>query len=310
MEYRPLGDTSLRLSVMGFGASPFGDVFEKTDPAEDMEAVSFAIDQGINFFDVSPYYGLTKAEDRLGVALGGRRQEVVLATKCGRYGVHEFDFSAGRISRGLEASLQRLRTDYVDLLQAHDTEFATIDQIVEETIPTMRRLQQQGKARYIGITGYSLSNLMEIAKRAEVDSILSYCRYNLLVTDLKKDLLPFTTEKRIGLINASPLHMGALTEKGAPTWHPASAQVKADAALIVARCKARGVSPSSVAIHFACSQPGIASTLVGMATRSQVEANLEALSIDLDPEFMQEIQEIAVRSEGVVWTSGLEENWG
>jgi L-galactose dehydrogenase len=119
MRYRHLGDTSLKVSVLGFGASPLGDVFGTTDPSEGFRAVHLAIDEGINLFDVSPYYGLTLAEERLGMALAGRRNEVVLATKCGRYGESEFDFSAGRITKSLEESLRRLRTDYVDLFQAH-----------------------------------------------------------------------------------------------------------------------------------------------------------------------------------------------
>ena len=95
MEYRQLGGTELRISVLGFGASPLGDVFRKTTPAERMDAVHLAVDEGINFFDVSPYYGITLAEARLGEALEGRREKVLLATKCGRYGGSEFDFSAG-----------------------------------------------------------------------------------------------------------------------------------------------------------------------------------------------------------------------
>src|ERR1700733_1243910 len=94
MEYRPLGQTDLRISVIGFGASPLGDVFGIANPEEGARAVQVAIDEGINFFDVSPYYGITLAEVRLGKALKGRRRDVVLSTKCGRYGANEFDFSA------------------------------------------------------------------------------------------------------------------------------------------------------------------------------------------------------------------------
>jgi L-galactose dehydrogenase len=161
LEYRQLGHTSLQVSVVSFGASPLGNVFQQTDPAEGVAAVRYAVERGINFFDVSPYYGLTVAETRLGEALQGHRQQVVLATKCGRYGADEFDFSAERITTEFENSLRRLRTDHVDLLQAHDVEFANVEQIVRETLPAMRRLQQQGKARYIGITGYSLKNLVD-----------------------------------------------------------------------------------------------------------------------------------------------------
>ena len=113
----------MKVSVIGFGASPLGDVYGEIVPAESQRAVRSAIEAGINFFDVSPYYGRTLAESRLGEALHGVRQQIFLATKCGRYDVTVFDFSRKRITAGLEESLSRLRTDYVDLLQVHDIEF-------------------------------------------------------------------------------------------------------------------------------------------------------------------------------------------
>src|SRR5271163_2447332 len=164
MKYNRLGHTTLDVSSLGFGASPLGDVFERTAPAEGTRAIDTAIDLGINFFDVSPYYGHTLAEERLGAGLRGKRDRVVLATKCGRYGLDDFDFSRVRVKRSLEDSLLRLRTDYVDLLQAHDVEFGLREQVIEETVPAMRELQIEGKARYIGITGYPLKLLTRIAE--------------------------------------------------------------------------------------------------------------------------------------------------
>jgi len=310
MEYRQLGETDLRISVLGFGASPLGDVFRKTTPEERNGAVHLAVDRGINFFDVSPYYGITLAEARLGEALEGRREKVVLATKCGRYGGSEFDFSAATITAGVEDSLKRLRTDYVDLLQAHDVEFGQVSQIVEETLPAMRRLQEQGKARYIGITGYSLKNLMEIAGKVKVDSILSYCRYNLLITDLDAALVPFAKKHGIGVINASPLHMGIITERGAPEWHPAPQAVRDAGQQIVALCKARGVDASEVALKFCLEYAGAASTLVGLSSREHVERNLKALEMKVEPELLREIAEAVTSVKDFVWPSGLAENYG
>jgi L-galactose dehydrogenase len=310
MEYRRLGGTELMVSVLGFGASPLGDVFRKTEPADRVAAVHLAVERGINFFDVSPYYGLTLAETRLGEALEGRREKVVLATKCGRYGGSEFDFSAKTITAGVEDSLTRLRTDYLDLLQAHDVEFGHVDQIVEETLPAMRKMQEQGKARYIGITGYSLKNLMEIAGKAKVDSILSYCRYNLLITDMDKALVPFAEEHGIGVINASPLHMGIITEKGPPEWHPAPQAVREAGQKIVALCKARGVDASEVALKFCLDYPRAASTLVGLSSTAHVERNLKAMELTLDAELLREIAEAVAPVKDFVWPSGLAENYG
>jgi L-galactose dehydrogenase len=310
MKYRLLGKTDLRLSVAGFGASPFGDVFGTTDPAEGVRAVHYAVERGINFFDVSPYYGATLAEVRLGHALKGCRERAVLATKCGRYGTDTFDFSEERITQGLEDSLRRLQTDHVDLLQAHDVEFADVDPIVEETIPAMRRLQEQGKARYIGITGYWPKNLVEIAAKAEVDSLLSYCRYDLLNTDMDESLMPFAEEHGIGVINASALHMGVLTEGGAPDWHPAPKEVLEAGRRVVELCRAKGMDVSEVALRFCFDHPGVTSTLVGMADRKTVDATLKALEMRSDPELLLEIREAIGEAYNLTWPSGLVKNNG
>jgi L-galactose dehydrogenase len=308
MQYRTLGRTSLNVSVLGFGASPLGDVFGITDPKDGERAVQLAVDSGINFFDVSPYYGLTLAEERLGCALRGRRQKIILATKCGRYGVEEFDFSARRVREGVEESLCRLKTDYVDLLQAHDVEFGDVDQIIGETVPEMRRLQQEGKARFIGITGYPLKVLCRIAEAVEVDTILSYCRYNLVTTDMDAVLTPFARERQIGMINASPLMMGMLTMQGPAAWHPAPPQVRElalKAALVSDRC---GVSFSLMALHFCLRHAYVSSTLTGMSTAEEVEKNLSALCLKIDESLFEEVGAILAPVSNTVWPSGRPEN--
>jgi L-galactose dehydrogenase len=308
MEYRMLGRTQLRISVVGFGASPLGDVFNITDPAEGRRAVHLAIDEGINFFDVSPYYGLTLAEDRLGAALEGRRKEIILATKCGRYGVDVFDFSAQRITQSVDESLKRLRTDYVDLLQAHDVEFGDVRQVIEETIPAMRRLQETGKARFIGITGYPLKPLIGIAEAVPVDSILSYCRYNLLIDDMDTVLIPFAEKYGIGVINASGLHMGILTERGAPDWHPAPKAIHEAAKRATEFCRTQGADLAEVALRYCFDYPKVASTLVGMSTRNHVARNIDTLKAEIDPVLLQQVREILAPVFNIVWPSGRPEN--
>ncbi len=308
MLYRTLGNTNLSVSVLGFGASPLGDVFNTTDPAEGKRAVRAAIDGGINFFDVSPYYGLTLAEERLGQALAGHRHNVILATKCGRYGASSFDFSRTRILASIDESLSRLKTDYVDLLQAHDVEFGDLSRIVEETIPALREVQLAGKARFIGISGFPLPILRDIIMRKDVDTVLSYCRYDLLVTDLDAELTPVVRAKGIGLINASPLHMGLLADRSAPAWHPAPPEVKQAAAQVVALCRERGFDPSSVALKFCLGYPYAASTLTGMQTQREVEMNLKAMKLDLDPQLMRDIERVVAPVKNIVWPSGLAQN--
>ncbi len=309
MERRILGNTGLALSILGFGASPLGDEFGAADPAEAARAVHLAIDKGINLFDTSPYYGRTSSEQRLGAALKGRRDEVILATKCGRYGKAEFDFSAARIRRSIDESLQRLQTDYIDIFQVHDIEFGDRRQIIGETLPEMLRIQESGKARFIGITGLPVKMLRAVAEVAEVDTILSYCRYNLLNVDLKSVLVPFVREKGIGLINASPLHMRLLTDEQPPDWHPAPEEVKAAGKRMAELCRSRGARIADAALQFAVADPACASTLVGLATRAHVEENCAAVEKPVDRDLLLELEEIAAPVRNVIWPSGKEKNW-
>jgi L-galactose dehydrogenase len=277
-------------------------------PLRGCRAVHRAIDLGINFLDVSPYYGRTLAEERLGKALLGRRDKVVLATKCGRYGSASFYFSARRIRGSIDESLARLQTDYVDFLQAHDIEFGDFDQIVNETVPALREIQQSGKARCFGITGYPLLMLVLVAERQRVDTILSYCHYDLLATDLNVELAPFAQANGIGLINASPLHMGLLSGLGVPEWHPAPRKVRKAAADVVGLCSEHGFNPAVVALAFSIRNPHVASTLVGMSRRKQVETNAKALDFEISSSLIAKIEELVGPANNTGWTSGRETN--
>ena len=310
MEYRKLGRTDLQVSVLGFGAAPLGNVYGTVDADEVRRAVHSAVAGGINLFDVSPYYGLTLAEERLGESLVGLRDQVILQTKCGRYGLDEFDFSAQHVTASIDESLRRLKTDYVDVLLAHDVEFGDVQQIIDETIPALRKIQQAGKARYIGISGYPPRTLVRVAKAAPVDIILSYCRYNLLITDMDDVLTPFAQQNGIGLINASSLHMGLLTENGPPDWHPAPSEVREAGRKAVELCRSRGVDLTTVAVRYCLDHPVVASTLLGMCTAEQVQTNLRILSAVTDPTFIHELRSVMASGMNRVWPSGRLENHG
>jgi L-galactose dehydrogenase len=308
VKYKLLGKTGLQVSAIGFGASPLGNEFGSIDPQEGERAVHAAIDAGINYFDVSPYYGRTLAEQRLGAALAGRRQKVVLGTKCGRYDTDTFDFSAARVHTSVDESLHRLRTDYLDVLLAHDIEYGDREQIINETIPAMRELQKEGKVGHIGVSGLPLRMLADVAERVNVDVVLSYCHYNLLIRDLDRWLTPVAERLQTGLINASPLHMGLLTAGGAPEWHPAPPSVKQASAKVVELCQGHGAEPASVAIRFCSSHPFVSSTLVGMSSAEQVQQNLRALDTELDPELLAQIEAVVAPVRDITWASGRKEN--
>jgi L-galactose dehydrogenase len=304
MEFRTLGRTGLSVSVMGFGASPLGDVFGVVDMAEITSAVHCAIDNGINYFDVSPYYGKDAlAEERLGKALeGGWRNRALLATKVGQYnwgGVKTNDYSERSVFDAVEGSLRRLRTDRIDVYQAHDIHFTTTEQVIGETLPAMRKLQAQGKIRYIGITDYQLEILKTVLEHAEVDTVLTFCCCNLIDTSFDAVLAPMTEAKRIGVINASPLHMGLLVDKprqllayGQTHDNPLTRAVARAAAL----CAERGTTLSDLAMRFAFAYPGTATVLSGLSKRRNVERNLAAVGKTPDPDLLGRVRKLLVEA--------------
>jgi L-galactose dehydrogenase len=209
MKYRTLGNTGLEVSILGLGGSSLGSVFHEIDEAEGIRTVHVALENGINLIDTAPFYGMTKAEAVLGRALRDiPRGRYILATKVGRYGYDraDFDFSAERVTRGVDESLLRLGVDYVDFIQVHDMEFGSIEQIVTETIPALRSVQAAGKARFVGITCLPLRLFRSVMERVQVDQIQSYCHYCLNDTSLAP-LLPYLSGKGVGIINSAPIAM-------------------------------------------------------------------------------------------------------
>jgi L-galactose dehydrogenase len=308
VEYRDLGKTGLKVSVLSYGASSLGSVFRRIDEAEGIRTVHTAIDLGINFIDVSPYYGLTKAETVLGKALKEiPRDAYYLATKLGRYGDAEFDFSASRVVTSVDESLARLNIDHIDLIQCHDIEFGSLDQVVNETIPAMRKLQEQGKIGFVGITGLPLKIFRYVLDRTEVDTILSYCHYALNDTSLE-DLIPYLKEKQVGIINASPLGMGLLTERGTPAWHPASDEIRETCARAAAYCRSKGVDIAQLAIRFALANPDLSTTLVGTANPENLKKNVKWLETSIDNELLVEVQAILAPIRNKTWPSGRPES--
>jgi len=308
MEYRELGRTGMKVSALSFGASSLGNVFRKVNEADGIRTVHTCIDLGINLIDVSPYYGLTLAETVLGKALNEiPRDKYYLATKVGRYGESTFDFSAARVTASVDESLRRLNVEYVDIIQCHDIEFGDLNQVVNETIPALRRLQETGKVRFVGITGLPLKAFEVVAEQTAVDTILSYCRYSLNDTALA-DKLPYFQQKGIGVISASPLSMGLLTNRGAPEWHPASTAVRAACAQAAAYCRAHGADIAQLALQFSLAHPGITTTMVGTADPENMVKNAQWAENPPDPELLAGVQAILAPIHNQTWLSGRPEN--
>jgi len=314
---RGVGNTGLKVSSLGFGASALGNVFGNVKEEDAIASVHEAFRLGINFFDTSPYYGGTLSEKMLGKALKTLmvpRDQYVVSTKCGRY-AEGFDFSAQRVTQSIDESLARLNLDYVDILQCHDIEFGSLDQIVNETIPALQKLKETGKVRYIGITGLPLNVFTYVLDRVppgSVDVILSYCHYSINDTSLE-DLLPYLKSKGVGVITASPLSMGLLTENGPPEWHPAPSELKSACAAAAAHCKAKGKNISNLALQYSLKNKDIASVLVGMNSVQQVRENIAAtVEVEegqcIDQELLEEVEAIISPVKNLTWPSGSGHN--
>jgi len=305
---RPLGHTGITVPILGFGAATLGGSYGPMALSEAERAVHAALDAGMNFFDTSPYYGRTESERALGHCLRGvDRKRYVLATKVGRYGDNEFDFTAARVTASVDESLARLGTDHLDLLQCHDIEFWPLQRIIDETLPALQRLKQSGKVRAIGITGYPLNIFRTVLAQAKVDVILSYCHHTLLDQTLAQEV-PWLQQQGVGILNASPLSMGLLSSKGPPPWHPAPDAMKAVCRQAAALCAARGTDLGRLALQFALTMPGVASTFVGVGSVTELDANVASLTAPVDSVLLGEIKVLLAPWHNQPWTSGLPEN--
>jgi L-galactose dehydrogenase len=307
MEYRPLGLTGLQVSALAYGASSLGGVFGSIDESAGTASVRAALDLGINLIDVSPYYGLTVAETVLGRALRGvDRGSYLLATKVGRYGDAEFDFSAERVVASAHESMTRLCVDYIDVLQCHDIEFGDLDQIVEETLPALEGLREQGLIRFIGVTGFPVEALISVARRHRIDTVMSYCNYTIQNRNLEPWLDDFTAEG-IGVMNASPFGMGLLTNRGVPAWHLAPAAVVAACTEAAALCAARGADIAKLALQFAIGIPA-ATTVVGSADAANIARNVAWIDEEIDIDLLRDVEAVLAPVRDIGWAIGRPEN--
>lgn len=287
----------MHLSQLGFGASSLGGVFRGIRESEGIEAVFTAIEGGINFIDVSPYYGHLKAETVLGKALQQLpRNRYYLSTKVGRYGkdgVNLWDYSARRAQESVYESMERLHIDHIDLINVHDVEFADLHQVVEETLPALVELRNQGVVGHVGITDLQPENLRWVVEHSApgtVESVLNFCHF-CLNDDLLLYYLDFFEERGIGVINASPFSMGLLSTRGAPNWHPAPQGLKEACARAAAYCQQKGYPIDKLAVQYATSlNPRIATTLFSSASPANVKKNIDYVNEPIDPTLVEEVK--------------------
>lgn len=309
MEYRKIGRTGMKVSALSFGASSLGSVFRETKEREAVAAVHTAVEGGMNFIDVSPYYGHYKAETVLGKALREiQRDKYYLSTKVGRYGqdgVNTWDYSARRATESVYESMERLGVDHIDLINVHDIEFADLHQVVDETLPALVALREKGVVGHVGITDLQLENLQWVIDHVApgtVESILNFCHFTLN-DDKLLDYLDYFEQRGIGVINASPLSMGLLSRRGVPAWHPAPKSLVDACRRAVEYCDAKGYPIEKLAMQYSVSEPRIATTLFSSANSENVAKNIVFVSEQPDWELIGEVKRIIGDQQRVSWAN-------
>ncbi len=308
MEYRPLGKTGLNVSILGQGGAAFGQQFGPVSAVEAANTVHAAIDAGVNLVDTAAYYGKGLAEEFLGKALaGGWREKVYICTKACRLDNAVFDFTPEGTRKCFEASLKRLGTDHVDILLAHDIEFATdYEYVFNETYAVLQQLKKEGKTRFIGMSCYPLGLLKQAIERCNLDVVISYAHCNLWNTRLLTELMPVAEARGVGIMNASPLAMGLLTNQGPQPWFPGQPEIVATCKKAAELCRSRGADISFLGMQFCYGQKRIPCTLTGAAKKSELEVNLKAMTTPLDAELFTDVMKVLDPVRDWTWASG---NW-
>jgi L-galactose dehydrogenase len=309
MQTRRLGKTDLHLPILSFGASSLGAEFRKVKLDEALQSVHVALECGLNFIDTSPFYGRGMSEVLLGIALQGvPRESYTLCSKLGRYDLTHFDFSAKRVAESVDVSLHRLGTDHLDIILCHDIEFVPMQQIVDETMPALRKIQQAGKVRYIGFSGYPMKVFRFVLDQTDVDCVLSYNQYTLQNTRFADEIVPYLHEKGVGVMNAGPFSARLLTNAPRPAWLKEPEEVKAAARQAAAHCQSKGVDIAKLALQFSLANPEITTTVSGSANPNNIRNWAKWAAEPLDEELLREVQAIFAPVKNLGHIEGLPEN--
>ena len=298
----------MRLSVLSFGASSLGQEFRAVDLGEALRSVHVAIDRGMNFIDTSPYYGRGMSEMLLGRVLPEiPRQKYFLGTKLGRYAPQHFDFSARRVAESIDISLERMKVDYLDIVLCHDIEFVDMSQVIDETLPALRKQVELGKVRYIGVSGYPMKMFKYVLERAELDAILTYNHYTLQ-NDMALELVPLCKAEGVGLMNAAPFSARLLTGAPLPVWHKAPPTVREVARRAAEHCASRGSDIAKLALQFSIANLDFATCITGSASPERVSQWVDWAEEPMDHGLLEEVQEILRPIHNWFYVEGRPEN--
>jgi aryl-alcohol dehydrogenase-like predicted oxidoreductase len=306
---RSLGRTGLQVPILSFGASSLGQEFRSVTLDEALGSVKAALECGLNLIDTSPFYGRGMSEVLLGVALKSiPRDDYLLCTKLGRYSLEHFDFSAKRVAESVDVSLHRLGTNHLDIILCHDIEFVPLQQIVDETLPALRKAREQGKVRFIGFSGYPQKIFRFICDQADVDCVLNYNQYTLQNTRFADETVAWLKARSIGVMNAGPFSARLLTDAPLPHWLKEPEAVKTAAREAADLCRARGSSIAKLALQFSLANPDIATTVAGSANPANVREWARWAAEPLDEELVRDVQAVFAPVKNIGHVEGLPEN--
>lgn len=319
MQMRMLGQTGLKVSALSFGTMTFGgrgrfSVVGSTQISGARELIARCVDAGINLIDTADVYSFGAAEEVLGQAIAGRRDELLIASKCG-FRIGEDSNAAGStkhyIHRACDASLRRLGTDYIDLYQVHSVDELTA---VEETLEALDDLVRAGKVRYVGCSNFASWHLMRALATSEARNLNRFVSlqayYSLIARELEWELLPLCADQGLGVLVWSPLAGGLLTgkfERGSDDLSGTRREKFATPGLVdedhafriidVLRELAteRGVTVAQVAINYILHRPGVSSVIIGARNVEQLEDNLAAAGWQLEPDETRKLDEVSAR---------------
>ena len=298
---RTLGRSAVPVSTLGFGGAPIGNLYSPVTDADAAAAVEVAWDCGVRYFDTAPHYGIGLAERRLGRALRDRpRESYTVSTKIGRLLVPDaevsgedpegfvvpathhrvWDFSRDGVLRSLEASLERLGLDRVDVLLIHDPDDHW-PQAVGEAYPALAELRAAGVVGAIGVGMNQSAMLTRFVRETDVDVVLMAGRYTLLEQRALADLLPACEQRGVSVVAAGVFNSGLLATAVPGTtynYHAVPPEVRARAGRLAAVCARHGVALPAAALHFPLGHPAVAGVLVGVRTAAEIQQHGQALA--------------------------------
>ena len=328
MQHRALGQSGIEASVVGLGAWAIGGwMWGGTDEQESVNAIHAAIDAGINLIDTAPIYGFGASERLVGRAITDRRDQVVLASKCGMvcdphvgedkfrsttlgadpYGLIDIHVYLGpdSIRNEVENSLRRLNTDYIDLMQTHWQDSTTP---IEDTMSTLMSLKDEGKIRAIGVSNASSQQMDIYRDHGQLDSDQE--KYSTLDRDIEADQLPYCRDNNIAVLAYSPIAQGLLTGKMGPDRVFPAGDLRRESPRFSKENRERvsrmldefrpiaethGITLAQLAIAWTVAQPGLTHALCGARKPEQAEENAAAGDVELTEEDIDRINQAIVK---------------